>query len=588
LKRVEALRHTITRIDGRGYKAYKEIEGSWSFPKLSLYIDHVQADPFAPPSKVRLRLSHSETKLPEELFADPTRRLALEDVLARNVYAAIQQNIKGHRDTGKSDLIKIDVGGQEVLNRTALVVTSEWVEARLFIGLPAAGRRVLGRQAEAILCEALPRIVERGLVWTNLPQEEISAFVACVENQEHIRKQLDMLGLIAFVADGAVLPRESGASDKPLNPREAVPFKSPDPLRISVSLPNLVKRVNETTNVVSGMGIPKGVTLIVGGGYHGKSTLLRALERGVYPHIPGDGREYVVANPHAVKIRAEDGRRVDKVNMSAFISDLPYGNPTRDFSSEDASGSTSQAANIVEALETGAQVLLLDEDTSASNFMVRDARMQALVDKENEPITPFLDRVHEIHERLGVSTVLVMGGCGDYFDVADTVIMMRNYLPYDVSAEAQEVTRAYPTARHAEALLPLSRITERIPLAESFDPSRGRRAVKIVAKGIDRVLYGREPIDLRYLEQLVDWSQTRAIGAAIHLARRRFIDGKRTLREILDALEAYLDQHGLDHLDPFYQDERHPGAFARPRRYEIAGAINRLRTLTVRQRTNED
>ena len=580
---MEKLRRILTRIDGRGYKAYKEIEGSYTFSDFSLHIDHVQGDPFASPSKVAVRVPQSKATLPADLFDGRIRRLALEDALVRWVHAAVQKNAKGQRGTGKSGLIRIDVGGQEVLQRTAVVLMPEWVEARLFVGLPAAGRRVLGRQAEAMLCKELPRIVANGLIWENLPQSEIAAFVACVENQEHIREELEALGLVAFVADGAILPRVSGASDRPLDPTRAVPFTSPDSLRVPLELPNPVGGADGSTTELTGMGVPKGVTLIVGGGYHGKSTLLRALERGVYPHVPGDGREYVVTDPHAVKIRAEDGRRVERVNIGAFIGELPHRRPTAAFSSEDASGSTSQAANIIEALEVGARTLLLDEDTSATNFMVRDVRMQALVQKENEPITPFLDRVRGLYKRLGVSTVLVMGGCGDYFDVSDTVVMMRDYLPHDVTAEARKVTRAHPSARRVEVAAPLSDITARIPVAESFDPSRGKRAVKIDAKGLDRIRYGREPIDLRYLEQLVDPSQTRAVGAAIHLAHQRFIDGKHTLREILDALEVYLDQHGLDSLDPFHRDERHPGAFARPRRYEIAGAINRLRTLVMQQ-----
>ena len=331
------------------------------------------------------------------------------------------------------------------------------------------------------------------------------------------------------------------------------------------------------------MGIPQGVTLIVGGGYHGKSTLLRALERGVYPHIPGDGREYIVTRADAVKIRAEDGRRVACVDISPFISELPYGRDTREFSSDDASGSTSQAANIIEALEVGARVLLLDEDTSATNFMVRDARMQALVHSDDEPITPFIDRVHELYARLGVSTVLVMGGSGDYFDVADTVIMMREYLPHAVTAAAKEIARLHPTDRRTEVRFPLSRVTPRIPLPESFNPSRGRREVKIDAKALDLILYGRDPIELRFVEQLVDRSQTRAIGYAIHLATQRFMDGKTPLADVLDRLEEFFDRSGLDVLDPFRRGERHPGAFARPRRYEIAAAINRLRTVRMRQ-----
>jgi predicted ABC-class ATPase len=331
------------------------------------------------------------------------------------------------------------------------------------------------------------------------------------------------------------------------------------------------------------MGVPAGVTLIVGGGYHGKSTLLRALERGVYPHIPGDGRETVVSAPDLVKIRAEDGRRVERVDIHSFISELPGRRSTRAFCSDDASGSTSQAANIVEALEVGASGLLLDEDTSATNFMVRDARMQALVAKEFEPITPFLERVRALHRELGVSTVLVMGGCGDYFEVADRVIMMREYQPFDCTDEAREVAREQLGQRRSEAREGISAPLARVPLAASFDASRGRRDVKIDARGSDEIVFGSDPIDLRAVEQLVDPSQTRAVGLAIHLASQRFMDGEHSLAEVLDALEALLDSEGLDLLDPFGGgDGRNPGSFARPRRFEIAAAINRLRTLRIR------
>jgi predicted ABC-class ATPase len=332
------------------------------------------------------------------------------------------------------------------------------------------------------------------------------------------------------------------------------------------------------------MGIPKGITLIVGGGFHGKSTLLTALERGVYPHIPGDGREYVVTCRDAVKIRAEDGRRVECVDISPFISGLPFHRSTTSFSTDDASGSTSQAANIIEALEVGARLLLLDEDNSATNFMVRDARMQSLISKIDEPITPFLDRVRELYEELGVSTVLVMGGCGDYFDVAHCVLAMREYQPYDVSIKARQIAKEITTRRKVETSAPLSLGIQRSPQKHSFDPSRGKRSVKIDAKAKDLILYGREPIDLRFVEQLVDFSQTRAVGLAIHLAVQRYIDGHATLHEIIETLEAFFDERGLDELEPFHRREQHPGNLARPRKYEIAAAINRLRTVHMKQR----
>ena len=474
----------------------------------------------------------------------------------------------------------MDAGGQEVLERSAVALGDDWVELRLEVGLPAAGRRVLGRQAEALLLGDLPRIAGHALRMEHLDEGDLYAFVECVESQEHLRAALDARGLVAFVADGSVLPRESGASDRPLRGPGLVPFESPEALR--VSLPLLYPGPDGSREIL-GMGIPRGVTLIVGGGYHGKSTLLQAFERGVHPHIPGDGREWVVTAPDLVKIRAEDGRRVEAVDIGGFISELPGGRSTTSFCSDDASGSTSQAANIVEAIECGASGLLLDEDTSATNFMVRDARMQALVHPEHEPITPFLDRVRALYDEQGVSSVLVMGGCGDYFDVADTVIRMRDYRPDDASAEAARIARELPSARCNERLGPLPDVVPRIPLAASFDASRGRREVKIDARGRDLIRYGQNDIDLRGVEQLLDASQTRAIGRAIHVMTRRYMDGERSLAQALDALEALLDADGLDALDPHQRGGEHPGNLARPRRFEIAAAINRLRTLRMRQ-----
>ncbi len=585
MKTIQNLKDTLARIDGKGYKAYKDIEGMYDFDSYILAIDHVQGDPFAAPSKIRVRLPQHMAHIPSPLFNTPVRCIALQDYLSRLTRQAIYDTAQGRRGMGKSGLISIDAGDQEVLQRTAVVIKPQWVEARLQVGLPASGRTILGRQAQAMFCEELPKIVDYSLRWHNLPQEEGEEFVACIENQEFMRAQLDRLGIVAFIADGSILPRESGASDRPLA-KDAIPFDSPESLRVTLSLANPLSQ-RPCKNSISGMGIPKGVTLIVGGGYHGKSTLLHALERSVYPHIPGDGREYIVTSRDSVKIRAEDGRRVEKVNISPFINNLPYERSTTAFSSDDASGSTSQATNIVEALEVGAQVLLVDEDTSATNFMVRDARMQALVHKDHEPITPFLERVRGLYDDMGVSTVLVMGGSGDYFDYADTVIMMRDYLPYDVTTEAKQIAQDYPTHRADETSAPLHHITERIPLAESFDPSRGKRDVKIDAKARDLILFGTEPIELRCVEQLADLSQTRAIGYAIHLAAERLMDGKATLREIVSMIEQFFDEHGLDSLDPFHRGEHHPGNFARPRSYEIAAAINRMRTLRMSQRIGD-
>lgn len=581
MKTIGQLRNTLSRIDGKGYKAYKDLAGSYDLGRFSLCVDHVQGDPFAAPSRMRVRVPMGGAGFPAFLFENKVRRLAFEDFVARQVHKAmVRVSGRGH-GSGKSGIMTIDSGGQEVLERSACKVTPDWAEARVYVGLPAAGRRILGRQAEIMLCDQLPEIVEHGLLWQSYPQKGAEEFVACVENQEYIRGRLDEMGLVAFVAEGSVLPRERGNSQRPLAREKSVLFKSPASLCAEIEIPNPVNTESGPRRDIKGMGIPKGVTLVVGGGYHGKSTLLQALQRGVYPHIPSDGREYVVTSPDAVKIRAEDGRRIEHVDISPFITNLPLGLDTRGFCTDNASGSTSQAANIIEALEVGARLLLLDEDTSATNFMVRDVRMQELVHKEFEPITPFIERVREIYEVLGVSTVLVMGGCGDYFDVADTVIMMNEYLPQDVTGEARRVAAGHATGRRKETGQCIEWRLTRRPLPGGFDPSRGRKGVKIDAKGPDQILFGTDMIDLRGVEQIVDLSQTRAIGMAIHLAASRFVDGKVPLKELLERVDADLDRKGLDTLDPFHRNERHPGSFARPRKYEIAAAINRLRPVRL-------
>lgn len=567
----EDLRSRLARIDGRGYKAYKSIEGAYKFKDYILFIDHSQSDPFAPPSRIRLRVNQDAARFPQEFFRTPERKTALEDFLTRAFSKAIGQVAKGGRGTGKSGLISIVKCGQEIIKRTSVVVNRDFVEARFSVGLPAAGRRVLARQAVEIFFKEIEEIARRSLYYNSLDKGKVKQHVELVEDQEFLRARLPDHKLVAFVANGSILPRESGVSDKPLREGKVIPFQSPAELEVSFELPNRGK--------VTGMGIPEGVTLIVGGGYHGKSTLLRAIERGVYNHIPGDGREFVLTVEDAVKIRAEDGRSIEKCDISGFINNLPYGQETVDFSTENASGSTSQAANIVEALEVGTRLLLLDEDTSATNFMIRDGRMQQLVAKESEPITPFIDRVRQLGENFNVSTILVVGGSGDYFDVADKVIMMENYIPKDVTSRAKEIALKYKDDRKVELQDDFTKVTHRIPLAASFQ--LGPRG-KVKSKGLGSILYGRSSIDLQNVEQLVDPGQTAAIAEIIRYAAQKYVDGKKTLREVIEVVLRDISRQGMDVVSPF--KGQHPGDYVLPRKYEIAAAVNRLRKLKVRQK----
>ncbi|MBH8597724.1 ABC-ATPase domain-containing protein [Thermoactinomyces sp. CICC 10523] len=568
---MERLSQILTRIDGKGYKAYKDIQGEYRFGKFTLFIDHVQGDPFASPSRIRIRVSQRITKHRPEWLKNALRQTALEDWWVRKWAERIGRFSRRTTGTGKSGLIAIDRPGQQILKRAAAVVTADHLEVRLSVGLPARGRTVLGKQARQMLLEDLPQLVDETCILREADFRSIEARMQLVDNQQAIREEMDRNGWVSFVADGSILPRKSGINDQPLRGESVIPFRTPPSFKVSIAVPHGAP--------ITGMAIPRGVTLIVGGGYHGKSTLLKAIERGVYHHIEGDGREYVLTVPDAVKIRSEDGRRVEKVNISPFISRLPFGRATERFSTDDASGSTSQAANIMESLEMGCSCLLMDEDTSATNFMIRDARMQALVSKGKEPITPFIDKVRQLYEEKGVSTILVLGGSGDYFDVADHVIMMDHYTPCDVTEEAKDIARSYQLARKREGGESFGEVTPRFPLAEGFDAHKGRKE-KADALGLDTIQLGTGRIDLSALEQLVDPSQTRAIAQILRVLGEK-VDGSKSLRELIDEVFAELKQQGFDAISP-YRRGHHPGDLALPRKLEVAGAVNRLRSLEVR------
>ena len=562
---MQRLRSTLDRIDRKGYGAYKDLQGSYDLREFDLFVDRVQRDPFAPPSLVRVRTK--DNRFEPVLFENPVRRVAFEDFLTRQVETALRHAVKGNRGSGGSGRIEIQRASQVVLPRASVVVESNFVEARMGVGLPARGRTVDARAAQTMLLEELPRVVREALTPTGVDPEAAHVHVEVVEDADHLRKRLPALGLVAFVADGATLPRESGASDRPLR-EGAVPFESPEEFRVTVELPN--------RGEVSGMGIPEGVTLVAGGGFHGKSTLLSALSLGVYDHVPGDGRELVVARADAVKIRAEDGRSVAGVDISGMIGELPGGRPTTSFSTTNASGSTSQAANIAEAVEIGTSLLLVDEDTSATNFMIRDERMRELVRKE--PISPFIDLVRPLHDSLGVSTVVVVGGVGDYLDVADHVILMEDYEPRDATNRAREVRERFP-ARVPPKSGAASRPRGRRVRASSIDLRRGRRETAR-GRGLYTIELGRERVDLSYLEQLAEAGQTEAIARSIG----EFAAGNasREVTEVVNGALGSIRESGLDSLGNF---RGHPGELSLPRPQEVAAAINRIRSLEATTET---
>jgi predicted ABC-class ATPase len=565
MRGLRELATSLVTLDGRGYKAYKQIAGEYDAGTFRLLIDHVQGDPFAEPSRLRVLLPAASADLPVWALSNDARREACADFLNRSFHAALHDASRP-RGSGSSGALQLLRPGQQVLVRSSMhVLRGGAVEARFRAGLPARGRTILGHEAAALLTRDVVDAVNAGLVFTSLDADALRRHVETVEDARALREQLEPNGLVAFVADSARLPRRSGIDDRPLDDGGVVPFAAPPELHVTLRAPN--------AGDVTGLGVPHGVTLIVGGGFHGKSTLLRALERGVYDHVPGDGRERVVTDVRAVKVRAEDGRSVAGTDISNFIGRIPGGVDTGFFATPNASGSTSQAAAIVEALEVGARALLLDEDTSATNFMIRDARMQALIADEHEPITPFIDRARQLVDEHGVSSILVVGGSGDYFDIADHVIAMQDYAPRVVTEQARRIARDQPTRRSAEggAWRPFRR---RVPLPASIDASRGRRDIDIKARTEARVMFGAGEVELSAVEQIVEAAQARAIAAALASTRGRAVDGSRDVRDALRVIMDILGDAGLDAFQPFPA-----GELAAFRIYELAGFLGRVRGL---------
>lgn len=563
MKRAEDLRRILEAIDRKSYPAYKDTRGGYRFGSYRLFIEHVQGDPFATPSRVSVLVDGAQAGFPEELYRERHRRIALEDHLLRLYGRKIEAFNHKARGSGKSGLMAVSRPGQEILERTACQIDPKdgSVRIRMEIGFPARGRTICSGELIRILFEFLPECVESTLFYRKISKEGVKKAAELADDQAYIREQLPKMGLCAFVANGSVLPRESGVSQRPM--RSSVPFQSPETMEVTMELPH--------RGTIRGMGIRKGITLIAGGGYHGKSTLLKALELGVYNHIAGDGREYVITDDTAVKIRAEDGRSVKKTDISMFVNDLPSGKNTKAFYTEDASGSTSQAANVVEAMESGTKLLLIDEDTSATNFMVRDELMQRVVHRNQEPITPFIERAGYLFEACGISTILVAGSSGAYFHIADCILQMEQYRPKDITALAKKEAEQFPAVSIPEGKPDLSSF-ERCPERDMNFVREDRIKMKVMGK--DQIQLNRENLILRGLEQLVDSEQTLAVGWMLTWVQKKAVNGKITMQQAADKVMELVTKEGLAGLA---EGSYLPVNLAMPRKQEVLAAFNRYR-----------
>lgn len=569
------MRSQILRLNKKPYPAYKSLKRKFDFDRFQLKIDYVQGDPFAAPSRIILSVPKFEFSEKVQENWSPENRVPLCDFFGRRMAKLISDLKKFDMGSGKSGVIRIDQGGQYILDRASCQLDTQWLYFNMEIGLPAYGRRIAGEHCVTLLCEQIPLLLNQVLATETHDENNLVQHIYCYLNDLAIREELKSLGAIAFIADGSILPRESGDSQKPMT-ENAIPFKSPEELRQTITLP--YEYAGKTQ--ITGMLLPQGIHLITGGGYHGKSTLLQAISNGVYCNIPGDGRELVICDDTATHIKAEEGRSVCGVDIRCLISNLPGNKASDYFYSKDASGSTSQAASIVEAMESGSTVLLMDEDTSATNLLIRDARMQSLVEKKWEPITPLIDRIQQFYQKFGISTILIIGGCGDYLEIADLVLKMEEYQIKNVTEKAQQIVKKYENRRIIEDLAPLNQLNRRQIQHESIDPSRGKYNVKVDSTGIKILKFGNHEVDLRGLEQITDPSQLRAAALALLWIKNKAGNSKLDLQGILVELKSCLKNNGLKVV---WGNDTHPGDLALPRVIEIAAILNRLRSLKLVQ-----
>lgn len=566
IKSKQDLEKTLKAIDHKSYGMYKSLVGEYQFGKFLFSIDKVQGDPFASPSRVRVCVPKEIHGFPSSLYQKRETKIALEDRILREWNKVIEGYHGKGAGSGNSGKIAVCPCGQEIIERMAVNIGKEKIEGRFLLGLPAKGRSIYADALAEILFDFLPKMVDAVFSYGSYAMAQLEENKRLAEDQTYIRNKLKELGLVAFVADGSILPRESGVSEKPL--KSAVPFFSPESQRITLKLPHYGE--------LSGMGIKKGITVIVGGGYHGKSTLLRAVELGVYNHKKGDGREYVITDAEAVKIRAEDGRNICRTDIRMFINHLPNKKDTKHFTTENASGSTSQSANIIEAMEAGATAFLIDEDTSATNFMVRDSIMGQIVSKEKEPITPFIARAGALYRKKGISTIIVVGSSSAYFEVADTILQLDNYEVKDIKEKVEQVL-AQQGKEMVEQIEDLPEVDYN-RVVKKTDMSYKGRDMKVKTIGRDTISLNKENIDVRYLEQIMDNGQTVAIGYFLKYMMETMVDNKKTMQEIVGELYEQIEKRGFSCMIPKGYSA---GFCVLPRKQEVYAAWNRFRNLKL-------
>lgn len=581
VQKVKNLKKLIYSISDQSYQNIQKLRGDFQFPGYIFSFLKIQGSPGANPASIAtVKVPIEDSQLPEQFLSSPSNRLAVADFLIRRFNQGIDKFAQQNRGKQGSGSFHIIILGQKMLERDSVLFTEDTVELRFIFSLPAkcSGNQFDAEQAWLMLEQELKAIVDFALYYQKYNEEtknSLGRFLEIQQSRLQIKQYMESNGLCVFINNGASLPRQSGVDDRPAMGAEIKNFQSPEISQIEIPL-----SANES---IKGMAIKEGISCITGGGYHGKSTLLQAILSGVYAHIPDDGREYIVTREDAVFIRAEEGRSICNVDISPFIGPLPNGVKTENFSTENASGSTSQAAAMVEAIEMGSRFLLFDEDSCATNFLIRDELIKKVLDLAKEPINPLITTVRSIWKQHHISMIFVVGGLGIFLQKADTCLLMDNYQCKDITTKVRKELGeiAEENGNH------LNFSSVRLLLADNFDPSyTNQRLKKELPKRIKdlrnaprQLEYGMDLINLEALPQIVEAPQLLSVGYCLLVLRQAMQEQGGQIQPIdywLKWLYKKLDQQGMPFLQPDY-----PGTLSLPRKYEVGAAINRIRSLKI-------
>lgn len=558
LRDLDTLRRFLPLLDDRHEGSYKLLAGEYDYGEFILIVEHIPDEPSRQPARLRARMRRETARFPYDVFNTRSRETGARDFLAR-AFSDAAGRAPSERRGVRAGRIAIDRPGRELLESSAVVVSNEIIEVRFTVELPVRRGRIPSDMVSELFLATIPAVIRSSLIFKNVDGERLADFIETNERADMIRAQLEERGLVAFIADGSLLPGKWREGET------LTPFHAPEELAVTFDLPN--------GRTVRGMGIPKGITLVAGGTGSGKSTLLRAIELGVYNHIPGDGRELAVTIADAVGVRTEEGRRIENVDVSPFF-DPAGGVDTRRYCARWASSSFSYAANVMEALEIGASILVIDDDMTPAGLVTRDARIQALVPSDSEPAATLIDLLPAFRDDLGVSSVIAVNS-GDFFDIADTVILMEGFLPGDATTRAKVIS-GEPKSKRTPKRLKISAPTPRTPLANSLEPEKNTAGESLRPQGKGFIQYGDEFIDCSRLPQLASGSQERAIARGIALVYR-LMDSSASLEEAVGKVMERVRTVGLDTLSG-----RLMGDLAMFRAHELAAAVNRMKNLKVK------